>query len=1134
MTRWIVLLASLAPGFAFAQAGVKPEVLLMIDGSTDMGRPIGGAQAVCEPTGAAAPRDGVVYTPGSRLNLIKEALVGTVRAPGRARWCTADSPLDRDGHALGRDGAYPNIRQMCCAVGDEDSCQSWAPCYNDHGRSLASVDAVQHDSEAARKLDGAIDLNASEIKFGLMFSDGATPESDGANGHYSYGNEVKFLFNGTRVNIGARRTGSHIGALIRPNRVENIGGGAVDQNVVGEEDAAVRAHNEVVREFAGRLVAHGPPALAAMLHDAVFMYRNNPPEACRNSTAIMITWGREVDRRGYDRAIEYAEQLGDLGVTLHVIVVTQPGGDAFGELWGRTVVEAAGDGKMVTATSAEQIRKAVVQLSRAAITGRRSRTKPLIVSAAPADYCADGAFPCAAPDDATRQWRLNAFAWMVNGVAYGRMQAVELTCAERDPDRPSVPQPRADLLKYEEVLRQRGDRDRRTVSYRPDTDEPFVVTGGASPVFGADGTNTFGDNARLAEFLNVQQAEVDNPDANAADLQPAADEEDHNDDNGVVVQDIPENPNRIRGAGLLVNGFFGGRGLGDDARRQLGATLTGDIVALRPPGLGLTDPAYQAYRAAEDERKTLVAAGGQDGLVHFFRALDGVEVFNLLPGAGWGQLVNGEAPMDGPLSVADIVPCRALGAGDEQCPEELNFEAWLVGSTGRSASNLFGIRLSAARAWMDDPDRAIDLAADVGDDGLWDKGPDDLRSDVLPELTLAGASSRPVLTHVRDGDVIRAAVILGCGAGQPDPVPSSPGRCVLVLDAISGDVIRRFDIGSDANLGGTMLYSMTGSPVAYPSGGIAPASRAYIGDEGGQLWRMDLRDTNPANWTIGVAWPPPEAAEAGGYQRGRGVVDRPSLAVREDGGLVVTFVTDRTGAVDDPNLGAYAVSFTDRAIIGDDAVTYEVSRNWLLPFNDDEYATGAPIIRDGVVYITTREGVPDGTCTSVRGRLYGVDFYRRFVDGDGAPSSYTGADGQTIEALPALAQFDQDGPTGQRALSIILPPGMVAYGMAIARTPSCADEVAGTTDLILNVGDESLGRRAQGAAAVEQARVEVVQGGAVQEKALDGGVFMQNRGVQLEVCLDCTADGEPAQGANDAALPPFPSQVVYWGSTFLN
>src|SRR6185295_17626358 len=48
----------------------------------------------------------------------------------------------------------------------------------------------------------------------------------------------------------------------------------------------------------------------------------------------------------------------------------------------------------------------------------------------------------------------------------------------------------------------------------------------------------------------------------------------------------------------------------------------------------------------------------------------------------------------------------------------------------------------------------------------------------------------------------------------------------------------------------TMLDSpMTGVPVVYPDAPGAIAQKVFIGDADGTVWRFDLTDTNPQNWT---------------------------------------------------------------------------------------------------------------------------------------------------------------------------------------------------------------------------------------------------------------------------------------------
>ena len=1134
------------PAVAWAQDDLKPEVMLMIDGSRLMGKTLELNDPVCQPTGSMSVNLWRNQTPHTPINLVKEALLGSIEAPRGVQWCTIENALERSQHAVGPDENHGHARQMCCRQAAGDDCQLWAPCYNDNGLGFDLVDAVQFDEPLARSRNGLIDANIDQIKFGVMFTDGALDNRASRDGHYSYGGENKALPTGQVANVGARKPGlvgdMHVGALIAPSNwyYDN---GNLSANAVTDDDERVRSHNRVVQQVVGRLVPHGKSALSAFVHDAEEFYKNDNAQ-CRERSVVFITRGFDAvlaDGREpgfpYEPAKEYARRLNALGIKLHVVLIA-PEGENGNRDWGQQLATAGG-GQFAVAQTAPDLRVAISKVVRSSSTGRQARSRPLVVSATTADYCENG-FPCAIEDSDVLQWRINAYSELSNGAVYGRIAATKLSCDDdaQVANRPGVPQPVAGTLDYDKVLRERSDQPRRSVTVRADRRVPMVLTGGADSVFGDDGSVQFAERNVLAGFMRVPRQELDADVAgNFVDGIDRDDNPEDVDDDGIAVENVPASPNRVRGAGLMLNGFFGARGLGAGARRQLGATINGDLVALRAPALGLNDPGYIRYRNLEEQRETLIAAGARDGLVHFFRAADGIEVLSFMPRATWGGLIEQEAAVDGPLSVADIVPCRPLnGGGNGQCPEELKFEAWLFGGAGREASNVFGVRLAAARSLSADVNRALDLENDIGDGGAWDMTAEDLGNPGLPELTLGAAVSRPAVTHVREDNAVRAAVIMGCGKGE-NAGSTAPGRCVLVLEATTGRVIRRFDLfedGGDLGAAGE-INSFTGSPVVYPAGGIAPASRAYIGDAVGRIWRIDMRTADPEGWSIGVAWPPNDVDEAGDYALGRAVVDRPSVALRPDGALVVTFATDRTGEVN-ADRTSYAVSFTDRAVIDeDDGVTYQVSLNWLLPFSNGEFATGSPVVRDEIAYITTRENTAaDAGCGTIRGRLYGVHYYKSYVNADGEEAEFRGPDGKAITARPALSQFDDNGPTGERALSIILPPGRVAYGLAIARTPSCAADASATTSIVLNLADEQPGAAAAAVGAVDDVEVEVVQGGGVQKRNLDRAIFMTAGDVSLDICIDCNKAGAPVQGLTDNAAPPFPTQVVYWGSTFLN
>ncbi len=56
----------------------------------------------------------------------------------------------------------------------------------------------------------------------------------------------------------------------------------------------------------------------------------------------------------------------------------------------------------------------------------------------------------------------------------------------------------------------------------------------------------------------------------------------------------------------------------------------------------------------------------------------------------------------------------------------------------------------------------------------------------------------------------------------------------------------------------------------------------------------------------------------------------------------------------------------------------------------------------------------------------------------------------------------------------------------------------------------------------------------------EDGYVVSNAGIgggdcyNFDLCLDCKPDGTAAEGLEGKGRAPFPSEVLYWGSTFLN
>lgn len=989
--------------------------------------------------------------------------------------------------------------------------------------------------------------------------------------------------NQRRPNLGARNAEAQFGGLVRSDQGLLQDDGQVQKIAqVGETPDRVRKHNRLVMERVRRIVPYGFTPIAPLLADAVTYFDEELEEdrgaACRKRFAVLITDGAPTDYYGgqscvadrdcnpggqafggecvpvltrveplricpcglgqfcsggvcyrqtnvcsypegfpYKSSEEYAAEMFERNIPLFVIGFNV---NALAQAKGRAIATAGSPGMGITpeepgfflASDETQLRAALRRISNAALAGLRTRAKPLVISPAAGDDTGNRKI---------RQWRFFTFSEVPGSsddARYGRVESVELGCQ----DNAEAGRGLVDLgtIRFDEKLADRAVA-RRSVTRNPADDTNIPVTGGENPMFNDDGTL----GPRLGENLVRTLTQAPLGENNA------------------------EGDDKLRVIGRLVNGYFGERGLPEGAssdtvgEKQIGEVLEGDVIAIQPPNLGIQSPAYETFAKALEKRPSMVAVGARDGMVHLFRATDGEEVLAFVPRLPWRGMREGHFAADGPLDSTDVAECRTLGeAGDEDCPAELaqvKFRTVLAGGLGRGGANLFGVDLTNIADLAKPASDLAQLEQAHFNDGqreyIWDVTDTSVDNSTLQESKLGLAISRPIITHVRQNDRIVAAVIVGCGE-DPDVDGAARaqdadgvGRCVLVLNAVDGSLIRRIETP-------TMDRPMIGSPVVYPVGGIAPAERAYIGDRVGRMWRLDLRSTDPAEWSAEVAWPPQDEDEALGYQIGRAVTDRPSVALRENGRLVVLFTTTEDG--DDSIETSYVVSFDDEVQIDEEGeVSYVAHGNWVMPLLPGEYATGAPVVRAEVAYFTTIQPTGGDVCVTAQGRLYGVHFTDTYLDDEGEPDTFTRTDpegGGAVElnVQPALPLYNNNGaPSGDRALAILLPPGRVAHGLAIVSTPSCIDGEAAATEIVLNLADESQG--AAGAVNANNLKVEQLnrETGSITAALLDRRLFVKSGAHDLTVCLDCDKDGNAA-AVGAARVGPFPAVVTYWGSTF--
>jgi type IV pilus assembly protein PilY1 len=133
------------------------------------------------------------------------------------------------------------------------------------------------------------------------------------------------------------------------------------------------------------------------------------------------------------------------------------------------------------------------------------------------------------------------------------------------------------------------------------------------------------------------------------------------------------------------------------------------------------------------------------------------------------------------------------------------------------------------------------------------------------------------------------------------PPADTKGRAVYVIDVLDGSLIKRF---SNAEIP-AMTYSIPSDIARVDTNEDGKIDRLYVGDMGGRMWRFDIGDPNPTNWTgritfasypgTKILYPPDVTLETGDYEMlffGTGDREHPKE----------TTVVNRLYAIKDKNL----------------------------------------------------------------------------------------------------------------------------------------------------------------------------------------------------------------------------------------
>jgi hypothetical protein len=489
-------------------------------------------------------------------------------------------------------------------------------------------------------------------------------------------------------------------------------------------------------------------------------------------------------------------------------------------------------------------------------------------------------------------------------------------------------------------------------------------------------------------------------------------------------------------------------------RRVLGDIFHSNPTIVGGPELDLNIPGYQRFANAVNPsgspRKTMVYVGSNDGMLHAFDAESdsGEEVWAYLPmelqkkvylqkathifGVDGTPVVRDVRMFRGgslPEGVVDPVP------GDSLDPSNFH-DVW-------DTVAVTGLR-GGGRSYL-----ALGVADPTEPRFMWELNPEtetrrlrseDLESvDSIPNEALIGlaygeAAMGTVVIKDDEENLFETGVAIVPG-GLPSNVsnPGKVGRAIYVVNLSTGAIIRRFTTYKNRSET-PFLSAVSGSVVAHNTFQGKTITRAFVGDAGGRLLRVDLRSSDPSDWDVQI-FHDSFSLNNDGRQP---IFLKPSIALNAAAELVVLYGTGNIDDIENRSRGNVLFSLTERIVFDDDGLSissFDAVENFRLNFTGAEKLTGSPIVFNSTAFFPTF--VPNRqACTKGNGRIYSIDFTE--VDEEGNIIGRFNADDRQFE------NEDEEAPDlalDNSASFFDLPDGTVVFGLEIVQTPSCSVEI---------------------------------------------------------------------------------------------
>ncbi len=491
---------------------------------------------------------------------------------------------------------------------------------------------------------------------------------------------------------------------------------------------------------------------------------------------------------------------------------------------------------------------------------------------------------------------------------------------------------------------------------------------------------------------------------------------------------------------------------------RLGDIYHSSPVVVGPPTLDLADESFNEFRRRPDvvNRPKVVYVGTNDGVMHAFVAEDititdgphsgqsyraGDELWGFVPPAIFQRLNAARSghvyTVDGTPVVKDIFFNRTPG----QTADAGSYHTVLI----------FGLR-GGGGAYL-----ALDVTDPIEPRFLWQVAHEEMgatygtpamgqvlvrdRTNTVREIAmvlLPGGAGVDVSSTTCGGAVPlpdgRMSQPLGCpsrGKGRP-PVNSgtlnardnmrcwdTPGRSMYFVDPASGEVL--------AYLDDRVFNAPVTGGISFFTGDVGTiATRAFVTDADGVIWRIDFSSPDPRNWDADpfhdIFWDSTATA-------GQPAYFPPVLTTDDQGRVVVIQATGNVDALDSIASANRVVSITENLEYDATGALEEVTGtlNWEIRLAAGEQVTGPLELFAGKVYFGSFASTNDPTnaCAFGQSKIWGVEYLLNEV----SASQPTPVPRGGIEEVAGSGSFVRH-----------LPPldNQIVMGVTVTQRPTCS------------------------------------------------------------------------------------------------